>query len=201
MSEIKTLLFDLGGVLVELTGVDSMMSWSDLDEEEVWHRWTHSTSVRLFESGACSASDFAERIVEEFSLTVSPCKFLQAFEDWPVPYPGVSDLLQQISRHFHMVCLSNTNHLHWQRFEDESDLLSYFDMTLPSHITGMMKPDIEVYHHVLDVLEQHPASILFLDDNQLNIDAAREVGLQSDLTRSLSGVVKNLKARGLFTAI
>ena len=198
MSEIKTLLFDLGGVLVELSGVANMMSWSDLTEDEIWCRWTNSTSVRKFETGGCSADDFSRQIVEEFSLTVSPESFLDAFIAWPIPYPGACDLLEQLSTRFRMVCLSNTNQLHWERFETESELLSHFHVTLPSHITGKMKPDVEVFCHALNVLDQNPESIFFMDDNQLNIDSAREVGIQAELTLSLSGVVENLEARGLF---
>ena len=201
MPEIKTLLFDLGGVLVDLPGVAEMMSWSDLAEDEVWRRWTHSTSVRKFETGDCSADDFSRQIVEEFSLNVSPESFLEAFIAWPIPYPGACDLLEQLSRRFRMACLSNTNYLHWQRFETESELLSHFHITMPSHITRKMKPDMEVFYHALDVLDQNPESIFFMDDNQKNIDSAREVGIQAELTRSLSGVVANLEARGLLPEI
>ena len=199
MAKIKTLLFDLGGVLVELSGVANMMSWSDLTEDEIWHRWTRSASVRKFESGECSADYFSRQIVLEFALTVSPESFLDAFAAWPVPYPGACDLLEHLSSRFTLACLSNTNHLHWQRFENETELLSHFHITLPSHITGKVKPDAEVYYHALDVLDQKPESIFFMDDNQPNIESARQAGIQAELTRSLTGVVENLEARGLLS--
>ena len=161
MSEIKTLLFDLGGVLVELSGVANMMSWSDLSEDEIWYRWARSTSVRKYESGNCSAEYFSIQIVKEFALTVSPESFLKAFAAWLIPYPGACELLEHLSSRFTMACLSNTNHLHWERFRNESELLTYFHITLPSHITGRVKPDADVYHHVLDVLDQEPESIFF----------------------------------------
>ena len=100
-----------------------------------------------------------------------------------------------------MACLSNTNYLHWEKFETESELLSHFHITMPSHITRKMKPDMEVFYHALDVLDQNPESIFFMDDNQKNIDSAQEVGIQAELTRSLSGVVANLEARGLLPEI
>jgi glucose-1-phosphatase len=197
MPPIKTLLFDLGGVLVELSGVARMMSWSNLTEDEIWQRWRRSTSVRKFETGGCSAENFSRLMVDEFALTVSPESFLDAFVAWPVPYPGACELLQQLSLRFRTACLSNTNQVHWERFENESELLNHFHITLPSHLTGKMKPDPEVYHHALDVLDQDPESIFFMDDNQQNIDSARELGIQAELTLSLTGVVSNLKARGL----
>ncbi|MBQ74410.1 MAG: hypothetical protein CMQ20_05205 [Gammaproteobacteria bacterium] len=201
MREIETLLFDLGGVLVELTGIAGMMSWSNLDEEEISHRWMHSAAVRRFESGNCTAVDFCSEMVDEFSLSTSPENFRKAFQAWPVPYPGVCELLERLSTKFRMVCLSNTNHLHWERFTTESELLSHFHITLPSHITGKMKPDPEVYYHALDVLGVHPNSIFFMDDNQLNIDAALAVGIQAELTRSPSGVIENLNEKGLLAGV
>ncbi len=174
-----------------------MMSWSDLDHEELLHHWMQSASVRKFESGNCNAADFCNEIVDEFSLSTSPDTFLEAFRAWPVPYSGACELLEQLSKKFRIACLSNTNHLHWERFTNEPELLSHFHVTLPSHLTEEMKPDQEVFHHALDVLDTHPETILFMDDSQLNIDVALELDINADLTRSLSGAIENLIARDL----
>ena len=58
----------MGGVLVELTGVPTMLSWSRLTEAEVWQRWLHSPAVRRFESGNGSAEEFAREIIDELTL-------------------------------------------------------------------------------------------------------------------------------------
>src|SRR4029453_12402902 len=53
-SDIEVILFDLGGVLIELAGVEKMIEWSPGIEtvEELWRRWLHSDAVRRFETGA-----------------------------------------------------------------------------------------------------------------------------------------------------
>jgi hypothetical protein len=50
---IDAILFDLGGVLVELSGIGQMLSWSRgiRDTTELWQRWLHSPAVRRFETG------------------------------------------------------------------------------------------------------------------------------------------------------
>jgi len=54
-------LFDLGGVLVRLGGVDAMRVLSGIDgEDEIWRRWLTSRWVRDFERGRCSPDAFAE---------------------------------------------------------------------------------------------------------------------------------------------
>jgi putative hydrolase of the HAD superfamily len=61
-------LFDLGGVLVEVEGVAAFqrMLGRPLSQEEVWKRWlTASAWVSMFESGRCTPEVFAAGIVAE----------------------------------------------------------------------------------------------------------------------------------------
>ncbi|HKI73996.1 MAG TPA: HAD family phosphatase [Pseudomonadales bacterium] len=196
--DIEVILFDLGGVLVELTGVGTMMAWSRLDEDEIWHRWLTSRTVRQFESGRSRTEDFARDMVAEFDLETTPEAFIEAFIAWPRGlFDGTIELLDSLSGRYHLSCLSNTNHLHWARFERETKLLSSLHSHFASHQLGMMKPDIEIYTHVIEQLGVQPARILFLDDNQMNVDAARSAGMHAELTRGLTGVTRQLSRLGL----
>ena len=77
-------LFDLGGVLVKLTGVAAMQRLAGLDhEDEVWRRWLACEWVRRFERGLCSADDFGRGVVAEWDLPIGPAEFLEAFSAWP----------------------------------------------------------------------------------------------------------------------
>ena len=55
-----------------------------------------------------------------------------------------------------------------------------FDEFFFSHEIGLVKPDREAYDHVVRALGVPPDRILFLDDNQINIEGARGVGLQAE---------------------
>jgi len=59
--EIRVLLFDVGGVLVQLGGVEVMLDWlgPSVGVDELWRRWLQSTSVRQFETGKIDAGRFA----------------------------------------------------------------------------------------------------------------------------------------------
>ncbi len=87
---MQVVLFDLGGVLIELGGVASMRELTGIDsDDELWRRWLGCPWVRRFESGQCSADEFAAGVVADWQLTVAPQVFLDAFEAWPVgPFPG-----------------------------------------------------------------------------------------------------------------
>jgi hypothetical protein len=81
---IDVVLFDLGGVLVDFGGVGPMRTLAKIDsDEELWQRWLTCPWVRCFESGQCSAEEFATGVVDEWELELSPESFLDAFGRWP----------------------------------------------------------------------------------------------------------------------
>ena len=58
---IEIVLFDLGGVLIELDGVASMRELTGIEsDDELWRRWLGCRWVRSYERGGCSADDFAQ---------------------------------------------------------------------------------------------------------------------------------------------
>ena len=66
MRNITTVLFDLGGVLIELGSLSEMMATSPHSDEDIWKGWTRSHSVRCYESGACPSDEFAANMVVDF---------------------------------------------------------------------------------------------------------------------------------------
>lgn len=196
--DIEVILFDLGGVLIELSGAGTMMRWSQLDESEIWRRWLASTAVRKFESGKCDADEFARAVVREFQLATTPEVFMEAFIQWPNGlFEGAVPLLRRLSDDYHLSCLSNTNQLHWQRFETETALFDNLHSHFLSHQIGMLKPDTEIFGYVTEALGRSPESILFFDDNQVNVDAARTAGFHARQAKGVDEVERHLQQLGL----
>jgi glucose-1-phosphatase len=79
-----------------------------------------------------------------------------------------------------MGCLSNTNPVHWQQHLERWGVVRYFDWTFVSHELSMMKPDLEIYRHAIHTVGVPPGQLLFLDDNQDNVSAARRLGIRSE---------------------
>lgn len=193
------MLLDLGGVVVELSGVDEFGAMVGAgDAASVWRTWLCSPAVRRFERGLCDVDTFAEEIVAELRLRVSPDYFRARFATWPGQlYPGAHALVARLRAALPVGCLSNTNDLHWQGRMRELGLHGAFDHYFLSHRIGMLKPDEDIFRHVLDVLGVAPAELLFLDDNQLNVDGARALGIDAHLAQGLDQARALLIARGL----
>ena len=180
--QIRLVLFDLGGVLVELRGVPTMLAWLNhrVSLEELWALWLSSPVVRRFETGRTTPAEFAEQIIRELSLPVSPEDFVANFQSWLVGLlPGALDVVRSVPSRFTRATLSNNSEPHWRRLMTEFDLEDAFHHHFASHLTGKIKPDREAFQNVLDTLGCSADSVFFLDDSTLNVNAARDVGMHA----------------------
>lgn len=182
MSTIRCILFDLGGVLVPFRGVERVAELLGDPEvsEQHWQRWLASRSVRAFEIGELTPEEFAEAFLGEYDLGLSPAELLRELHGFVGrPFAGAMELLDELRPHYLVACLSNTNRLHWPPLAAEMRFDRRLHRAFPSHETGLVKPDPEAFEHVCDELDLAPGEILFFDDAQLNIEAARTLGFEA----------------------
>jgi putative hydrolase of the HAD superfamily len=199
----RVILFDLGGVLIDVESVAALqrLLGRPLPQEEVWQRWlTASTWVSTFESGRCTPETFAAGIVAEWGLSVTAEAFLDDFRCWPKRlFPGVREMLALLAPHCTLACLSNTNSVHWPHIRDTLGLGVLLHHYYLSHEIGYLKPAHAAFGHVLADLGCAPHSVIFLDDNQVNVDAALAVGLQAYRTVGIAEVQAALRSLGLLS--
>jgi glucose-1-phosphatase len=200
--DIDFVLFDLGGVLIELGDVSSLQEIAlPVGNQEQWHQWLSSPWVRRFEMGECSATDFSAGVVSEWGLDVAPERFLEIFRDWPIgPYPGASELLAEVQQSLQIGCLSNTNSMHWEHQISSWPLLETFDFRFLSFELGLAKPDRAIFQAVADRLPFRRERILYFDDVVANSDAARSFGFRSERVQGLGDVRRVLGEVGVLTA-
>lgn len=191
---ITSILFDLGGVLVDWDGIVPLrkLTRQRLDSEQARRFWLESSWVREFETGRCSSEAFASGVVRELALEISPERFLCEFKSWDRgPFPHAVELLEQLRRHYSLYCLSNNNPLHWQKPELQR-LIGYFKESFVSFEMGLMKPDRGTFGYVIARLPSPPKQTLFLDDNPECVRAAAEMGFLARQAQGIAGVQKVL---------
>lgn len=194
--ETKLLLFDIGGVFVQLTGVAQMLAWTEgiHTEPELWKLWTESKAVKKFETGLIPPDVFGQTLVDEFSLPVDAPTFLSAFTKWTTrPYPGCQEVMECLNGNHMTASLSNTNELHWNNLCESIHIDALFQHNFPSHKLGRIKPDPMAFCHVLETLKISAAETLFFDDTQANIDAARALGIESHRVCGVDHLTHTLK--------
>ncbi len=196
---ITAVLFDMGGVLVELGSLPELLG-SGCDENRFWPRWLSSPAVRRFERGDCSPDEFAAGAVVDLELDISAEAFLANFARFPRGlYPGAAELVSELSVAVDIGVLSNTNQLHWETQPDADILQRIVTRPYLSYRLGEVKPDEALYRLVLDDLERPAGEVLLLDDNQINVDGARQVGMAAEVVNGPGQARCVLTRYGLLT--
>jgi len=200
MADYEVLLFDVLGVLAEdsETITEAVLEAIDMTNDELWGFWVQSPAVREFDSGRISGQVFAERLMSEMDHPATPEAFLELFGKWISGlYEGTEELLSRIPSTYKKACLSNTNEILWPPVRDEYGLGGLLDAYYLSHEMGMLKPDQEAFEYVVNDLDIAPERIAFFDDLKLNVNAAKEAGMDAFHTRGLKDLSNELEWLGV----
>ena len=195
MSPIDILLFDLGGVLVEFSGVQDLavLLQGRLSESEILEQMSHYLPSEQFGLGKLSREDFGNRFVKDWNLELPPEDFLREYQSWSKRlYPGAVELLTLLRPRFRLAALSNSNELHWERNTNDLGVTSLFEVAISSHQVGLYKPDPKMYLTALDRLGASPDSVMFFDDLPANVTAASALGIQAFQVEGVEGVRSRL---------
>jgi putative hydrolase of the HAD superfamily len=195
----EMVVFDLGGVLLQMQGVPVMRRLTGISsDEELWSRWLTCTWVRRFESGSCSADSFAQGVVDDWRLPISPTAFLEEFRSWPTgPLPGAESLVREAMARVPVACFSNINALHWNDHLMEWPLVRLFEARFLSFEIGSLKPDLQAFDHLARAISPSPDRVLFLDDNIANIDGALASGFSAVRVSGVAEARQALVAAGV----
>ena len=192
------LLFDLGGVLVDVAPAGEMYASLGLEATETSTApWVLRDFWLRFETNEIDAETFCERFVAEFSLTVDAAHVHTQFEAWNRGMlPFAVETLDELRGRHRLAVLSNTNEIHWRRLAGEMAIPEMVEAAFASHLIGMRKPDERIYRHVASELGVDVTDLVFFDDNAENIRAALEIGLRAWQVEGVAALRARLKAEG-----
>jgi putative hydrolase of the HAD superfamily len=195
---IDVVLFDVGGILVRMSGIEVWKRLTGLtDEAEIWRRWLHCPVVKAYERGQSSLGEFARDMIETHTLPVEEEEFIDSFRTWPGGLlDGARDLVEGVADHLRVGCFSNTNEVHWS-VPCNQEVHGLFDLHFLSYRIGHVKPDAEAYRHVAEALDCPPGVIFFIDDNVINVEAARACGFQAHVAKGPEQARRVLSEHGL----
>ena len=93
--------------------------------------------------------------------------------------------------------LSNLGDTVHANIEREFAWLSRFNVLVWSYELRIAKPDPAIYRHTLKELSVRPEEALFVDDKQVNIDAARALGMKGSVFTTVAALRADLIKQGL----
>ena len=201
--DYEVILLDIGGVLVEIKRDSKILEWANgmSDSDALWKRWFATPAMDAYHKGKISTDDFAHSMISEFKMPVSKECFLEEYAGYPEGlFAGVEEVLEDLAKRYMVVTFSNNNEIHWDRICAGNKFSSLFHRHFLSHDIGMVKPDKEAYLYVIKELGLSPEKILFFDDNEQNIDVAKEVGMQAIRVKGFVELKSKLEELGLIDA-
>jgi putative hydrolase of the HAD superfamily len=180
-SRPSVLLFDLGGVLVDYSGVEDLRPLlpESLDDEALLARWAACPYSLAYGAGQLTTEEFVPLFLRDWRIDLEPAAFRAAWEGWVRGWlPGAAELIRDLRPQYRLAALSNSNASHWEQLA-RLGMLDAFDLALGSHELGVRKPDPAIYREALSRLAVPADAVLFFDDSAANVDAARGVGMQA----------------------
>lgn len=192
------LLFDLGGVLVDVAPVSQMLDSLSLPRDPtIIARWAAVDAWIRFETGQIDATTFCRQFSAEFAMDLEPARVLLEFEAWNRGMlPGAVELLTELRTNHRLAVLSNTNEVHWKRLSGEMRVPDLVDHAFASHLIGLRKPDARAFRHVADQIGVSLDALVFFDDNRDNVEAALALGMRAWQVEGVAALRSRLKELG-----
>lgn len=198
----SAVLFDLGGVLLEIDFDRALESWSRhsrLPPQRLRATFAFDEPFRRHETGHLSADGYFAHLRERLALECDAAAVRAGFNAILVAQIDEAVRLLDVMRpDVPRYVISNTNAVHVAQIEHAFPaLLPRFDRVFTSHQIGHRKPDAAAFAHVLREIGVAAPQVLLFDDLQPNVDAARACGMQAVLVRGPGDVRAGLEERGL----
>lgn len=187
---MRNIIFDFGGVLVNLDKRRCIDALRNIGAENIAWYVDECRKEDLFhdlEVGKTTAAEFCDEVRRKSKdCTATDEEICGA---WNALLTGIPEQrirkLISLKDKYRLFLLSNTNPIHWHKAVTEFFPLDgfgvddYFEGTYLSYKLHLLKPDSEIYQHVLLDAKILPGETLFIDDSPINCAAASELGITS----------------------
>ncbi len=194
MNRINTLIFDFGGVIVNLNRAEAVRRFEQLGLADADSRLDVYRQQGIFndiEDGRLDKEGFVQALsslcghpLEEKEVQYAWLGFFQSLQ------PGRLSFIQQLRRLYRVFVLSNTNPFVWEYMDSPSftkeglPVSAFFDRLYTSFQLGYTKPSAEIFRAILTDAGIHANEALFIDDGRKNIEAAAALGFHTLLVEN-----------------
>ena len=176
----KIFLFDVGGVIKYPFKIKKSYELLNVKTDyETFEKFFRKICA-LTEAGKISDEDFFNGLIREFDLDLDLEEIIDKYNTLQGLYNNdVLELLKKIRNNGYKVCiLSNLKKIDYDNFLKDVPKECY-DKFYKSYEIGYNKPDKEIYEYVIKDLGVNPHDIIFFDDNEKNVNGAKEIGIDA----------------------
>ena len=181
--ELRCALLDLGNVLVKIDYTPlarAARSLMGVAPDQLRAAFSNDRLGYRYESGLISNAEFHAELCRRTGCDVPWDQFVPAWNSIFLPEPILDEgLLAQLAAKLDLWVISNTNPLHFEYIRKHYDFLRHFRGFVLSYESGALKPDPAIFARAVEKTGAEPGRTLFVDDQSVNVDAARGLGFQA----------------------
>jgi putative hydrolase of the HAD superfamily len=190
MGKIKNIIFDLGGVLLDLDMKKAQQEFEKLginNFREMLALGQAPSVVFEHEIGKITDEQFVEELRKLAGKSATAELILSAWNSMLIGFSvETMELLLQLKSKYRLFLFSNTNGIHVKAFNKlyeqamgKGSLGDHFEKMYYSHVMGRRKPGKEAFEYIINENGLIPSETLFVDDSESNIKGAKDAGLQA----------------------
>lgn len=190
MKGIKNIIFDFGGVIINLTRNRCIEAFENLGvinvRDQLVNNYQHKDLFMQIEMGLITPAEFRNRIrlLTRRSLTDEQIDeaWIAMLDDIPI---YKLELLLELRKQYYTILLSNTNAIHWKWAEQTffsykgHQVSDFFDRIYLSYQLHMEKPNTDIFEYVIENANISPTETLFIDDAIPNCRTAETLGIRT----------------------
>lgn len=176
----KTIIFDLGGVLVHLDWEKvcaPLAALSDRSSGYVRREVINGPLVQSAMRGELDPNQFHQSLSERLAIEISYESFLGIWTGLLSENEEIVPLVERLKDDYPLVLASNTDQIHFTFSKQKFEVLGHLEQHFLSYEIGILKPDPAFFRHVLKSLEAAPGDCVFIDDVAENVESARSLGI------------------------
>ncbi|MAX68288.1 MAG: haloacid dehalogenase [Flavobacteriales bacterium] len=188
MKNIKSIIFDLGGVLLNISYQNTIDEFKKLgvDNSSTFYSKKSQTNIfNLLETGKISENELIREILISCKSATRK-QIIFAWNSMLLDLPkNRTNLLENLKEKYQLFLLSNTNAIHIKELKRRLGEVKYskfynlFNKVYYSHEISVRKPHSDAFHLVLDENNLKEKEVLFIDDSPQHIEGAKEVGIHT----------------------
>lgn len=190
MQEIKNIIFDFGGIFININyqlTEDAFVQLGVTNFKALYSQHHASDVFEKLETGKITNQDFYNFIRSAANLPLSNEQISTAWNAMLLDIPLYRlEWLLEIGKKYNVYLYSNTNAIHYNTLMPYANSImpgksfdSFFKAAYYSHLFGYRKPYVESYLRLLEKENLNPAETVFIDDTYKNLEGAQQAGMQT----------------------
>ncbi len=193
----KTIIFDLGGVLVNLDWdkvCAPLARLSDQSYDAVMKEVQNGPIVEASMLGQLTPQEFHRSLCAKINIDIPFDPFIDIWNGILSADEDMASLVEELGSEHSLALASNTDATHLAFAREHFGVMGAFDQFFLSYEMGLLKPDPAYFHHVLYGLWASPVNCVFIDDRPENVRSARNLGMKALVFESIDKLKSDLKA-------